>query len=296
MILQCMVALLATSLLVSQTGIDLFASLMVLVLLWMGYRWREQRSTHTLWNPVGIEWVFVAWFAVVLAGYAVNGFPGDNWYIKLIDFKWILIFYLLLAALRYLKPKESWIRPAAVVFGICNLYAIAIWFLGFDPVHPNDPMLVIEDYTVRTGGFIAQPMVFAQLYQLPLCLFFGIWLMMIRWKEKRSWILGICELLGFIALILSFTRGVWISFAVAILVMTFLFSRRAVTLAILVGSTLFFGAYKMWPSFNDRVHFVFNGGDTIRIWIWKANLEIFKRLSDSWHGIRRKHRGFARIL
>jgi O-antigen ligase len=281
MVLLLTVAFLGLSLLMSQTAIDVFASLLFLEMLWFGYRWHQQKSTtHSLFNRTGIDWMFVVWFLVVLAGYAVQGFQSgnwnDNWYYKLLEFRWIIVFYCLLAAIRYLRPNSSWVRPIAIGFGACSLWAIIVWFLGWDPLHPEMTLQTFPNGALRTGGFLSQPIVFAHLYQLPLAILVGLFLTMLRWREKGTWIVGLSVLLGGIALLLSFTRGVWISFAAAVVVMTFLFNRRIAFGLVIFMGIAGFAAFKTIPVFSERVRESVNGSEFERVWIWKANLEMFK--------------------
>jgi len=276
MVLIWLVGLFSLSLLMSQTAIDLFAVLIILQVLWMGFRWREQRSMKRLLNPVGIDWLFLVWIVIVIIGYANQGFAGDNWYVKLLEFRWLIVFYMFVTALRQTEPDTNWIKVGAVGFGLCSLWAIVIWFLGFDPIHPYESLQLTGGGVFRTGGFFTQPISFAHMYQLPLCILLGCFFSMVRWRERGAWIVGLGCLLGVIAIILSFTRGVWISLTVASLVMAFLYSRRLAIMIAIAGVVAFAGAYQILPSFKERIRYTLEGGDAERIWMWKANFEMFK--------------------
>lgn len=139
------------SLLMSQTAIDLFASLLVLQVMWLGYRWHQQQSPSVWWNRTGIDWLFLLWIGVVLVGFSLRGFDGDQWYIKMLEFRWIFIFYMMITAVRYLEPKESWVKPFAIAFTICCAWAVVVWFMGFDPLHPNDKLQLTGNGVFRTG-------------------------------------------------------------------------------------------------------------------------------------------------
>ena len=276
MLLRWLLVLFSFSLLVSQTAMDVFAGLVCLVTLYTGYRWREQNSHHTIRNSSGADWLLLAWVGVVFVSYLSTGFAYDNWWLEILNFKWLVVFYLLLAAIRYVQPKVSILPVVATVFGVCCLYAIVVWFLGFDPVRPGEALESLPDGTLRTGGFLSQPIVFAHLYQLPLCLIFASWLMVSRWRDRSQWILSASLVLGLVAILFSFSRGAWISLAAAMLVMTYLRSRRVAFLFVIVSVVLFGAFYKLWPNFHQRIQYAIKGGDAERVWIWKANLQIWQ--------------------
>jgi O-antigen ligase len=274
--LEGLLGLFAASVLVSQTAMDVFAGLLVLSMLWVGFRWREQKSSHTLFVRTGWDWMFVIWFIWVFLGLALNGFEGEKWIITLLNFKWILVFYVVLAALVYVRPKEKIVIWVSGFFAFCSLYAIAVWFFGEDPLRPGSALETLPDGTFRTGGFLAQPIVFAHVYQIPLCVLFGLWLTKFHWREKgHVWVLSSVGL-GFLAILLSFSRGAWISCGAAVLFMTALFSLRMAFLLLGALAAGFFSLYTFWSHFHDRIQYALKGGDLERIWIWKANWQMFK--------------------
>lgn len=274
--LAVIVSLFALALLVSQTAIDVFATLTCGTVVWMAFRWWQQKSSKYFFVTSGIDWLFAVWFGVVFISFAVNGFSADSWYFKLIEFRWILIFYLLSIALRELDPSEAVIKWGAIAFGLCSIWAIVVWFLGFDPIHPSENLQTIASGAFRTGGFHFQPIIFAHLYQLPLCLLIGIGLMLIRWREKGIWLVILSVAFGVVAIILSFTRGVWISLAVASFVMLYFYNRRLSIVFLSLSLSVFGIAYKYIPVFHDRIHYTFDAREVERVWIWKANLVMIK--------------------
>ena len=274
--LKVILSLFAASLLISQTAMDVFASIIFLAMAWMAYRWREQRSNRSVWNSMGFDWIFLIWIGVVFAGFAAGDMGNDHWWRALIEFKWLIVFYALLALVIYLQPNEKVLPLVAIIFSICSLYAIGVWIVGLDPIHPGQALETLPDGTLRTGGFLSQPIVFAHLYQLPVCLLVGMWFSMWQWRDSRQWWILLSALLGMIAILLSFSRGVWISLSLALVVMAIMFSLRMAFVLIGAGGLLFFGLFSFWPNFQERIRYAMQGGDTERIYIWKANLQMFK--------------------
>jgi hypothetical protein len=285
-VLAVYLSLFAVSCLISQSAMDLFSTLVVAQMLVIGWQWRKQGLSkqqifQKLYSPTGFDVLFLIWFAVVAAGFAYNAFANDFvgslWLKRLVEFKWIFIFYLMIAAFKELNPSEKVIKYAAAVFAMATFYAVVIWFLGMDPIK-DIPELVgkAED---RTGGFFSDPMTFAHSYGQIFCWFFGLALSYVFSKNKRNFkissILILTVLISGLALLLSFTRGVWIGLFFAILVMLFLQNRKyAISFAGLI-IVVVIGLMSFWPAFKIRVTQHMQGADQTRVVLWQNHWQIF---------------------
>lgn len=271
--------LFGVSILISQTAMDVSATLLVLTALFMGWRWRNsQSSCHQACNSIGFDWVFLVWISVVALGFGLNWNPESDWIRRLVEFKWIFVLYALVASFRYLDPTDKVIKPAAIIFSISCLYSIIVFYVGKDPIQPYPELTGTSDS--RAGGPFSNPMTFAHVYGPVLIIFGGLVLSYIRWKEPLRWWTLVAFLLGSWAILLSGTRGVWLSVFIGFLVIAFLFSIRFGIIALLGGILLMGAMYFTIPSLRDRVDSTFNssrGYDQERIYIWKAHFEIFKK-------------------
>jgi O-antigen ligase len=279
MILIIVFSLFAAATLVSMSAMSISSALLILVLLWMGFRWNEQQSSHQIFYRTGFDWLLIVWPFVTLIGYLLHEFTDFNWVLKVTDFSWIIVFYAIISALIYLRPIDKVVTPVSGFVIFCSLYAIVISIMGFDPVKGVDAFAHSFEGTFRTGGFFSNPMTFAHVYGLYFCLLFGVFLYFFKWKDQRSWFLILAVVLTGVALLLSFTRGVWISLGITVPIMGFFYRKRLGLglIALLAGSFLILNTF--WPSFNERVHKTINweqSYDTERVAIWQTHWAIFK--------------------
>lgn len=274
-------SLFAIMTLVSQSAMDLFSGLFVLSSLIL----ISTRTDYRAWmfRRTGFEWVAGAWFLATLASLIGGaGLVPDSQWRKLLDFRWLVIAVLVGRHLGYIRIRERTLIFHGIAFSLASLWAILIFVLGYDPLQPGVPLDAFADGTVRTGGFLQQAIVFAQLYGLWLMLPLGLViedlprLRIIRADSARASILTNAIVLGSIAILLSFTRGIWIAVPLATLVC--LSARRWTwaLLASLTGAIAVIGMMQVWSALNDRILQAFQGGDSERVWIWTANWEIWK--------------------
>lgn len=273
-------SLFAITTLISQSAMDLFSGLFALGALALMVTRPDYRAW--VWRRTGFEWVAALWFlatalSLVLGAHLVE---SPQW-TKLLDFRWLILAVLAGRHLGYIRARENQVLAHWIAFSAASLWAIAIFFLGYDPLHPGQPMDAFADGTVRTGGFLQQAIVFAQLYGLWLVIPIGILARELpqfrglRAHPVRAAILLDAILWGSLAILLSFTRGIWLAVPLATLVL--LLIRRWTWAAMMtgLGGAGVVTLMQLWPALNDRVLQAFQGGDSERLWIWKANLQMW---------------------
>lgn len=273
-------SLFAIATLMSQSAMDLFSALFVLTALALAATRPDYRAW--LFRRTGFEAAVALWFAATLLslGLGAGLVPEPQWG-KLLDFRWLLVAALAGRHLGYARVGERAILLHWAVFAAASLWAIAIFFLGYDPLDPARTLDLIGDGTVRTGGFLQQPIVFAQLYALWLMLAVG-WLIQrppdataFRREPLVTAALVDALLWGSLAILLSFTRGVWLAIPVATLILLAI-RRWTWALALSVaGAAALFVATRAWPALEGRILQAFQGGDSERLWIWSANWRMF---------------------
>jgi O-antigen ligase len=98
-------------------------------------------------------------------------------------------------------------------------------------------------------------------------------------KPKRNYLISITFIITSLAILFTFTRGVWMSLVIATLIGSFIFSKRIGIITILIlliaGCTLMVS----WPKFRERTIQVFDtqkSYDSERLVLWKTNWSIFK--------------------
>lgn len=246
-------------LLCSQTLSDVFATLIFFTTI---YFWKKDGDKKRL-PKLGIEAVFAAWVGIVFTGFMLNMQPETRWIKFFLEFRWILEFYVWIVALTFVRPSFEHLKVLCYPLAVASVYAIGVYFQGMD----------------RTGGLMNSPMPFAHSYGTMGIFMLGpIFLMSkVEFFKNKFWILT--AMLTLFAVVLSFTRGVWIGMTAGILVMAFLINlKRGVQAVLLLAITLSILVTTVQP-IKERILFSLNPEktyDSERVLLWKANLEIFK--------------------
>ncbi|MFN7453134.1 MAG: O-antigen ligase family protein, partial [Pseudobdellovibrionaceae bacterium] len=220
------------------------------------------------------DWIWLPLLLAIALSLGVNAITLDEALPRWIELKWILTFYALLLLLNESDLPENFQKWAGGVALLCALYAIVVWFIGFDPFRGPGSLQTIPG-GVRTGGFFGQAIIFAHSYAFAFCYAIGFLVMGWRWKSPLRFFYSALVLLLGLSLLLSFTRGVWISVSAAVLMMAFVYSRRLGFALVFVGLVCFSGLYFGWSDFQERLNYTSTGGDSERAWIWKANWQMF---------------------
>lgn len=279
--LHPLAALLVVALLTSQSAIDLFSSLIFVVVVFVLAKRRDFAPART-----GLGVLFGLWFVVLIAGYASQGAPPPVWQKGLGTFRWLLEFLALVALWRLAPPTERAWRFACGAFMAAGAYSLLVYALGFNPLFegPETRAANLADLW-RSGGFYGEAMAWAHTLGPVFALSAGAgFILRARKNQLWRWFAGAAVLTG-VAVLFTMTRGVWIAAAVALPAMAFLLDWKKGLAA--VGAVLLAAAVvlALVPSVRERALFTLNfqrTHDSERLVLWKANLHIF---SDSpWVG------------
>lgn len=268
---------------VSQSLMDLFATVFSGYLLYIAWSLRNSEGSFHLFEKNGLEWVFIPWFIVVALGFAVNPAvsqeePTNFWLIRLFEFRWIFVFYLLITGLKYAPIEEAnvkWFNRVAIA---CSLYGIGEYLtrLG-DKIHPF----------IRLEGIFNFSMTHAHTYGPYFCLILGLFLwahQRLNINFKREYVIALVTMGS--SVVLTMTRGVWVGLFAAVITMGFMWNPRK---GVILSVTAIFAAIALYftvPTIQKRVNFslkVFQADatredtyDTERVALWKANFMMFK--------------------
>ncbi len=267
-----------TTLLVGMSPMEISAGLLSLTVLYSMWR-RKSNEGHWPFLWTQFDFVFLVWILVVAVGFTING-PFDQIALsKLGEFKWILFLYLLLFAVVRSRLSEDIIPWITVPVVLAGGYAVAIAFGGTDLLKNEALELSGKDGFARTGGLFSDSMTLAHVYGIIFCWFFGCLLTYGRYRERRALWLAVSVIALGLTVLLTFTRGVWGALAVATLLMSFVFSFRLGLFVSLLGGLSFGALFQFWPSFQQRLVETLSstkGYDSERLWIWKANWQVFR--------------------
>ena len=265
------------ALLCSQSLMDLGSALLMTSVLVIWFQ-KNKRGEKMVVPNVGLEKIFPIWVSIILVGLLINLRPESPWLKSFLEFRWILEFYAYTAGLMLLNPKEEDFKKLLPVLTFASLYAVIAYVLkvhpGLEPWESRQPQML--DF--RTGGLLGNPMPYAHTYGPLGILMTGPILFMNQQQilKNKFWIF--CAGLTLLGVVLSFTRGVWIGAALAMLGMGFLINWKKGLMVLSAGVISAGFLMLAVPSILARVIFSLNPTgtyDSERLTIWKANWLIF---------------------
>ncbi len=268
----------------SQFVMDFFSILLCLWMIRLYFLYRKTDQRFTLFPETSLEHIWVFWIFVVMLGFAINAAPGAPWLGKLYSFRWILLFYVLVASLEFidLKPAST-MKAMSWALLLCSLFALSKFMVLAEP---------------RLDGLLT-PMTFAHIYGPSLCLVVALgFACTFRYKidveTKLIWLAAV--IVAGLCVLLTFTRGVWFGCFVALTVMGFIRDRRTGFAIVLGGGLIVLLLQEAWPLFHSRLLQAFyfrDNYDKERVALWQANWHIFKQYpilgigwGENWRRIR----------
>lgn len=262
---------------VSQSAMDLFSVLFCMG--WIGVVWNSRKGPIKipLLHSMKLEPIWIYWFIVVLIGFILH--PLDLGYAarRLIEFKWILILYVMIEVLAVLKPSRQSLNFVLGLLFFVGSTNLLLYYLDL-PALTDFRYGSTPGGFLRAGGFFANPMTFAHSFVLFFCFMLGLFLI-----DRKNWSRGqvlfalFNLLIAALGLYLTFTRGVWIGLFLSI-VTVFLFWKPKYSLAaLLMFSILLAGLYKGSADFKWRLDRTVGEakGESERKILWKTHFLIF---------------------
>jgi len=306
-------------LIASQSLMDLFAVITTGLGLWLLVKDQEKTFWCEYKNKFYVcsTWLLFLFFGLFLQ--RVKGldslsdiFIAPNksgvGFKSLKDFLWML--QLPIWSYLWLKGRWSqrWIKIVLILLLLVSLYSVIIYILGFDPLlqHWSDRTENAR-YLWRSGGLFSNAMALAQSYGplcmllLPLTVFYLVEayhnFLRYRWSglfpTSLSWLVPLVFLITLLAVLFTFTRGVWMALVLTTLLASFIHRRKwalsVLVVMILGGATLL----SVWPKFRERTLLVFDtqkGYDSERLVVWKTNWFIFTENPIAGIGYSENHR------
>lgn len=266
--------LFVVSTMISQSAMDGFAILSAISLI--GY-WFSQKRSFPLFPKTKVEIPFLLFSVAVVLSFLFNWNTQSLAVSRIVELKWILNFYLIVATLQVLQPKWHSLQRVQIFIWISALFALTAPILGYDLIQGIQTGETATKGLVRVGGFFSNPMTFAHLHALFFFLVGGVALCFWKDRQKGKWLeSALAAVLG-LALLLTLTRGVWISVFFGLVLMGFLVHKRWGFAILLTSLLLAVGLFFFVPSIQERAlqFLAANSYDGERVWIWKANWQIF---------------------
>lgn len=279
-----LLVLYSISTLISQSLMDLFSTLFCFYLFFIAVKHRFNSQLPLIFKKVGlIEWIFIPWVLVIIIGFAINPHPISLkekyfWLTRTLEFRWILVLYLLIAGFRIIdfqKSKLKWFNMAALV---CSIYGLIEYF---HRLSHN------ENHIVRLEGLFHFYMTHAHVYGPYLCVLLGLFFWIYKSLTPQQFWLYLATLITMSSsVILTMTRGIWIGLFVSIMIAGFLWKPKKgilISLIIILGSVILYSSITSIKTRVDSTFLVFKNNvtraetnDTERVTLWKTNYLIFR--------------------
>lgn len=261
-----LLGLLFAATLLSQSVMDGLSILLCLVLLIAYFRTRKSGQKFELFPKMNLEKIWIAWFIVVAIGFVLNWTPGSNWLVRLIEFKWIILLYFMLAAYGLVQWRaETVMRFLSVTLLLCS--ALGLFLFWYHSQERLESLL--------------NPMTYAHMYGPCFCLL--LVLGALGWrsylnssKDRALWMVAV--LLTGLSVLLTFTRGVWFGCAVGIVAAGFVLNWVLGLSVLVAGAASAVAMFFTWSTFQIRVLQAFgmhHSYDGERVVLWKTNWYIF---------------------
>lgn len=199
--------------------------------------------------------------------------------VKKSHYLWHFLPYFILSRL-----DRSRIKTVIVVLGISFIVSsLAVIFQAFTGLTLNSKLLHQLNHLhffstpIRSKGVFSAYLTTAGILAPITLLFFS--LSFFERKRLRVFFISVA-VIGFIALILNFSRSYWIGTLTAVLVMPFYyFKKKSFAFVPVVAVVMAFCLYQFVPSINRRVKTIINYKKDVsamdRIALWKAGLNLY---------------------
>lgn len=251
----------------SQSAIDLADFLLILAAFWTA---RKAHDFPSLWKAFRAYWLWPLWLTVIALGFALGAPVEAKAAVKLIwEFRWFLSFTCFIYLFKKMSWQEGQLRAFSLVLLAFSILDVGLFFINYD----KDP---------RAGGLFGHSMPFAHTMgpAALLLLFIGIKKSLEK-KQPLLWraLYFLAPILASALVVLSFTRGIWIGFAFALLFCAAVLGKKvfasSLVALLLTGGALFYGSDRIQSRVMGKTN-AESQSNNERMLYWKANLQIFK--------------------
>ncbi len=224
-----------------------------------------------IFEKIGIEWAFAGYVIVVCLGFWLNASRDAEWLRSAIKFSWILNFYILFYGLQTINVNSlKIIKVLSVGTLLPTLYSLASYIHGVDLITGRDNVRITGLVNSATYHAHGNAVLFIFLVGT---LFFSFKKLNTKWKVFS---LISTVLLG-LSILLTFTRGIWLSAFISSAIMLFFLDRRKMVKFVLTTLIIAWLSAQFWPAMDESVDLKSRPGSTgERINFIKLNLQMWQ--------------------
>jgi hypothetical protein len=255
-------------------GMELFGWLLFSLALVTLFQEPKYRALLT--HPVLLAaYALTVWVGVGLFWNGGSGFSEMRWVLSLIGLT------VTIAAVFDEAKIEKFYYPLIAVAVLISVYSISQYWSGYDLLRgERSPLLLIEE-SRGTGALRYRPYGLFKMTLTYACSFamFGLIPFSLSFLGRRFWLLQAAAWIIFLSVFMTFSRGVWISLGVSVVILLWFLWRNALLYLPFIAATLAGLALASSPvlrarvmSFTDTHH----ESNSERMDLWRANLLMFK--------------------
>ena len=218
------------------------------------------------WHPAFVPLIiYLAWN---ILSAALSERPGHSLG-AILDNEWPLFVMLMLY---WTIDEEAFLKRIMMVFlsSACVAVVYALWqVMGGVELYRHMPLDLMGSGLYRAVGFYSFYLTFAALAMA--AFFFSTSLSF----ELKKWYFVVLSSLSFLAVIGTFARSIWLSFAVAIPIFAFIRSRKLGTILTSLLLVLVVGGMLTVPTLRHRIGSIMDvGQNETRLNLWKTAVKI----------------------
>lgn len=238
-----------------------------------------------IWPSRLILIAFGGLLATYTASSIANNFTLSQFLDSIGEFRWMIAYIGFLQFFHLFHKQINYQKLlffAQCVLIIGGFYSFYQFFTGHDFFRPHVQFNQLYEGSKywRPNSFFGLPTTFGyastMLYCISLCFWF-------REKRKAGLTTHVTQFYFFISafcIFLTFTRAAWIAFVCSTLPLLFLIDKKMCLRALAIFIIFISAFYTSMPSFQHRLQSIFDNkyiANHTRIYLWKANLDMFKQ-------------------
>lgn len=223
-------------------------------------------------------WILI--FAGITILYAVTSVtPTDSIEVAAVILSYLALYFVVINTVTDRKTLYWIILTLIASASLESLYGLYQYKIGVVPTGEGwtDPTL-FPDLTVRVFGHLDNPNILAQYLEFIIPLAFGLFWTVKSYAKKAIFLVAMAIMV--LCLILTFSRGGWVAFALSIVVFAILKDRRI----LLLGTVFGFVSVNFLPQpIIDRLLSLGNlseSSNSYRTFIWVSTINMIK---DFWY-------------
>lgn len=258
----------------TQSGLDIATVILFLATTFLIYKKRAE----FVFRSIGIEWAFLGYVIVVILSFMINASKEAEWFRSAIKFSWIINLYILIYVFQSKSVEvKNMIKVLSLGSLLPTVYSLVSYHNGVD--------LLTGRLNERITGLVNSSTYHAHgNAMLFVALVAGLSLCGNQLSRLWKWIAGFSTFLLGLSILLTFTRGIWLSVCLSSFLMVgYLFGMKRFFqffTAVLVASLL---AVQIWPRFSQRIQDTNLSYNHERIDLTRVNFEIWSEYP--WLGI-----------